>query len=105
MAKSSVVVAFTASVVGAGSASALNGDDYAAMMGLLWRFREPICPRLTFEPDAFAKALKLPGGSAEGVRRRHCEAFGRGYAQGGDWLAEGTTKVLRRGRADVRRQA
>jgi hypothetical protein len=92
MAKKSIVVAFAALVLGAGPACALNGDDYAAMMGLLWRLRDPICPRLAFDPDAFAKTLKLPGGSAEAVRRRHREAFERGYAQGGDWLAEGTPK-------------
>jgi hypothetical protein len=92
MAKKSVVAAFAALLLGAGPAYALNGEDYAAMMGLLWRLREPICPRLTFDPDAFAKALKPPAKSAEGVRRSHREAFDRGYAQGGDWLADGMTK-------------
>jgi len=91
MGKKSVAVAFAGFVLGAGPACALNGDDYAAMMGLLWRLREPICPRLTFDPDTFAEALKLPGG-AKGIKRRHRGAFERGYAMGAEWLAEGTPK-------------
>ena len=73
-------------VVASSSALALNYDDYAAMMGVLWRLREPICPRLSFDPVVFVKALKLPGGSPEAVRRAHRHAFDRGYEMAGEWM-------------------
>jgi hypothetical protein len=87
-----IVVVCAALVLGADPARALNRDDYAAVMGLLWHLREPVCAKLTFDPDAFAKALKLPGGSANAMRLRHRKAFDRGYVLADDWLAEGIPK-------------
>ena len=71
-------------------AQALNNDDYAAMMGMLWRLREPMCPRMSFDPEVFVKALKLPGGSAAAVRSGRRAAFDRGFATAGEWLAQGS---------------
>jgi hypothetical protein len=88
MPKGLTIVALATLVLGATAARAPNGDDYAAMMGMLWRLREPICPRLTFDPEAFVKALRPTGGSAEAVKQRHRKAFEHGYAIGGEWLAE-----------------
>ena len=72
-------------------ALALNTDDYAAMMGMLWRLREPVCPSMSFDPAIFVKAMKLPGGSPEAVRRSHRAAFDRGYAIGTEWIGQGST--------------
>ncbi|SDR20646.1 hypothetical protein SAMN05519103_01204 [Rhizobiales bacterium GAS113] len=72
-------------------ACALNNDDFAAMMGMLWRLRDPICPSMSFDPAVFVKAMKLPGGSPAAVRRDHRAAFERGYAVATDWMSQGTT--------------
>jgi hypothetical protein len=72
-------------------AQALNTDDYAAMMGMLWRLREPICPRMSFDPEVFVKTLRLPGGSAAKLRSSRRAAFERGFAMAGEWLAQGST--------------
>ena len=85
-----VLTALFSVILGASPVRSLNNDDFAAMMGMLWRLREPICPRMTFDPETFVKALRLPGGSAEAVRRRRPYAFKRGYALAGEWLANGT---------------
>jgi hypothetical protein len=71
-------------------ARARNDDDYAGMMGMLWRPQGPICPSMSFDPAAFVKAMKLPGGSPA-VRSRHRDAFARGYAVSTDLLSRGTT--------------
>ena len=83
--------AATALILGALTAApalALNNDDLAAMMGMLWRFREPLCPSLSFDPEEFVQGMKLPGGSAAAVRRRHRDAFDRGYAVATDWQSQ-----------------
>ncbi len=85
-----VLLAALAIGVASPPAQALNADDYAAMMGMLWRLREPVCPRLSFDPSVFVKAMRLPGGSPEAVRRGHRHAFERGYAIVGEWLAQDT---------------
>jgi hypothetical protein len=72
-------------------ARALNDDDYAAMMGMLWRLQQPICPSMSFDPAKFVKAMKLPGGRPAAVRSRHRNAFARGYAVSTDWLSQSTT--------------
>jgi hypothetical protein len=77
-------------------ALALNNDDYTAMMGMLWRLREPICPSMSFDPAIFVKAMKLPGSSPEAVRRGHRAAFDRGYAIATDWIGQGTTADFRK---------
>ena len=74
------LIALFSVILGASPVRSLNNDDFAAMMGMLWRLREPICPRMTFDPETFVKA----------VRRRHCYAFNRGYALAGEWLANGS---------------
>ncbi len=87
-------LAFFALLLGAfGStpARALNDDDYAGMMGMLWRLQGPICPSMSFDPAAFVKAMKLPGGSPAAVMSRHRDAFARGYAVSTDLLSQGTT--------------
>src|SRR5271166_3457162 len=87
-------LAFVAILMGAFAstpARALNDDDYAAMMGMLWRLQEPICPSMSFDPAAFVKAMKLPGGSPAAVRSRHRDAFARGYAVSTDLLTQVTT--------------
>jgi hypothetical protein len=58
-------------------ACALNDDDLAAMMGMLWRLRQPICPRMAFDPNTFVKTLRLSGGNVEAARRSHRHAFDR----------------------------
>ena len=68
-------------------ARALNDDDIAAMMGMLWRLQEPICPSMSFDPAAFVKAMKLTGAPAA-VRNRHRDAFARGYAVSTDNLSQ-----------------
>src|SRR5271165_3405984 len=72
-------------------ARALNHDDYAAMMGMLWRLQEPIWPSISFDPATVVQAMKLPGGNPSTVRSRHRDAFARGYAVSTDWLSQGTT--------------
>ena len=52
-------------------ARALNEDEYAAMMGMLWRLQEPTCPSISFDPATFVKAMKMPGGNPSTVRSRH----------------------------------
>jgi hypothetical protein len=92
-----VRLAFLALLLGAfGStpARALNDDDYAGMMGMLWRPQGPICPSMSFDPAAFVKAMKLPGSPAA-VRSRHRDAFARGYAVSTDLLSQGTTAEFR----------
>jgi hypothetical protein len=66
----------------------VNDDDYAGMMGMLWRLHEPICPSMSFDPAAFVEAMKLPGGSPAAVRSRHRDAFARGYAVSTDLLSQ-----------------
>ena len=89
-----VRLAFVAIVMGAFAstpARALNDDDLAGMMGMLWRLQGPICPSMSFDPAAFVKAMKLPGGSPAAVRSSHRDAFARGYAVSTDLLSQGTT--------------
>ena len=69
-------------------AIALNADDYAAMMGMMWRFQQPVCPRLSFDPEKFVAGMKLPGGSAAAFRDHHREAFARGDAVVSDWRSQ-----------------
>jgi hypothetical protein len=81
-------------VIGAFAATpacALNNDDFAAMMGMLWRFQDPVCPSMSFDPAVFVKAMKLPGGTPAAMRRAHRDAFERGYAVATDWMKQGTT--------------
>jgi len=80
MSKLWTIAAFVAAGLAATPASALNNDDYAAMMGMMWRFQRPECPRLSFDPEKFVIGMKLPGGSAAAFRDRHREAFDRGDA-------------------------
>lgn len=69
-------------------AAALNADDYAAMMGMLWRLREPICPRLSFDADVFVKRLHLPAADAEQFRKLRRAAFDSGYELAGELKAQ-----------------
>ena len=73
-----------------GPARALNQDDRIATMGMLWRLREPICPRLSFDAKAFVKAMKLPS-DPEALRVRRRAAFDGGYSVAGEWLDDGGT--------------
>jgi hypothetical protein len=82
--------AFIIAGVAAAPASALNNDDLAAMMGMLWRFQQPVCPSLSFDPEKFVAGVKLPGGSAAAVRRHYRTAFDRGYAVATDWQGQTT---------------
>jgi len=72
-------------------ARALNNDDLASMMGMLWRLQGPICPSMSFDPAVFVRAAKLPGGSPAAVRRKYRAAFERGFALATDLLRQGTT--------------
>jgi len=88
MQKLSAVGAFLVAVLATAPASALNNDDYAGMMGMLWRFQQPVCPRLSFDPEKFVAGMKLPGGSAAAFRDRHREAFDRGDAVVSEWRSQ-----------------
>jgi hypothetical protein len=85
------IFAFLIGALASTPARALNNDDYAAMMGMLWRLQDPICPSMSFDPAIFVKAMKLPGGSPAAVRRDYRAAFDRGYAVATDWMGQGTT--------------
>ena len=84
------IFALTIGALASTPALALNNDDYAAIMGMLWRLRDPICPSMSFDPAIFVKAMKPPGGSPEAFRRRHRAAFDGGYAIGTDLIDQKT---------------
>ena len=88
MRKRLAIAVVLACVAGAAPSLALNNDDLAATLGMLWRLREPLCPSMTFDPEAFVKATKLPGGTAAGVRLRYRAAFQRGYAVATEWQSQ-----------------
>jgi hypothetical protein len=79
---------FAVAAVIATPATALKNDDYAGMMGMLWRLREPLCPSMSFDPEKFVKAMKLPGGSAAAFQRAHRTAFDQRYAVVADWMSQ-----------------
>ena len=83
-----ILGAVAAAGLAASPAVALNDDDYAAMMGMMWRFQQPVCPRLSFDPDKFVAGMKLPGGSAAAFRDHHREAFARGDAVVSEWRSQ-----------------
>ena len=76
--------------VAATPAAALNNDDYAAVMGMLWRLRDPLFPAMSFDPEKFVKGMKLPGGSAAVFQRAHRKAFDQGYAIVTEWMSQGS---------------
>ena len=78
-------------LLGAQPAHALNNDDFAGMMGMLWRFQGPVCPSISFDPATFVKALKLPGGTPQAVRIRFKDAFDGGNAVVDEWMHDGAT--------------
>lgn len=71
-----------------GAAKAMNTDDVAGALGMLWRVREGACPTMSLDGDRFAAAL-AGGLTAADLRKRHAEAFDQGYAVAGEWLSEG----------------
>jgi hypothetical protein len=85
--------AIIAVVIGAAASSparALNNDDIAALMGMLWRLQDHICPSISFDPAKLIRAMNPPGASPAAVRRSHRAAFQKGYALAGDWLSQGS---------------
>jgi len=83
------IAALLPGLLGAVPAQALNNEDLAGMMGMLWRFQTPVCPSISFDPKIFVKAVKLPGGTPEAVRARFGDAFDRGNAVVDEWMHDG----------------
>lgn len=76
-------------MLGAGQAAAMDNDDVAGALGMLWRVREGVCPKISLDADRFGSLIQPGGMKAAEIRKRHAEAFDQGYAVAGDWLKEG----------------
>ena len=73
----------------AGPAMALNNDDIAGALGMLWRVRDGACPKISLDADRFGSLIQPGGMKAAEIRKRHAEAFDQGYAVASDWLKDG----------------
>lgn len=85
------VCAAAAAVVllSAGPGFAMNNEDVAGALGMLWRVTEGVCPAMRLDPDRFGSLIKPAGMTAAQIRRTYAEAFDQGYAVAGEWMAEG----------------
>jgi hypothetical protein len=79
----------TALLLAANPAAAMNNDDVAGALGMLWRVREGVCPKISLDPDRFGSLIRPGGMKAAEIRKRYAEAFDQGYAVAGEWLSEG----------------
>lgn len=84
-----VVLLFTVTLGAITPALALNDDDLAAAMGMLWRLQSGTCPTMSFDPAKLAAKIGPHGMSIEEVRRKFRKAFDRGYALGGEEMDQG----------------
>jgi hypothetical protein len=79
----------TALLLAANPAAAMNNGDVAGALGMLWRVREGVCPKISLDPDRFGALIQPGGMKAAEIRKRYAEAFDQGYAVAGEWLSEG----------------
>jgi hypothetical protein len=84
-----IAAGFAALLLAAGPAAAMNNEDVAGALGMLWRVHEGACPKISLDADAFGGLMKpIPIKAAE-IRKIYAEAFAQGYAVAGEWAAEG----------------
>lgn len=84
-----IATGLAALLLSAGPAAAMNNEDVAGALGMLWRVREGVCPKISLDPDRFASLIQPGGMKAAELRKRYAEAFAQGYAVAGEWQAEG----------------
>lgn len=85
----SVAAALAAVLLAAGPAVAMDNDDVAGALGMLWRVHEGLCPKISLDADRFGSLITPHGMKAAEIRKHHAEAFDQGYAVAGDWLKDG----------------
>lgn len=76
-------------LLAAGPGFAMNNEDVAGALGMLWRVKEGVCPTMRLDADKFGSLIKPSGMTAAQIRKTYAEAFDQGYANAGEWLAEG----------------
>jgi hypothetical protein len=76
-------------ILGAGPAAAMNNEEIAGALGMLWRVREGACAKISLDADRFGELMKPTAMTAAEIRKRYAEAFAQGYAVAGEWQAGG----------------
>jgi hypothetical protein len=87
--KIGIAAGLAALLLSSGPAAAMNNEDVAGALGMLWRVREGACPKISLDADRFGGLIQPGGMKAAEIRKRYAEAFTQGYAVAGDWVAEG----------------
>jgi hypothetical protein len=84
-----VAAGLAALILTAGPAAAMNNEDVAGALGMLWRVHEGACPKISLDADRFGGLIKPDPMTAAQIRKHYAEAFDQGYAVAGEWSAGG----------------